>query len=345
MQMPHYCGGRSDRWFVIWRLASLALLAATVSAWGGPAVMAPHTGSAAGAGVLAPVALPAVQSLTLQPGGLVDGSYLRMYAPLAILGVVREVQVGKLERRALDGLVDRETQDDLLAMDWTTLAPQPPTGVGTPSGGTEMLAPGAGTLPAVQAPAGGASVAQRALPAIQLPGVGNIMSATVGGAGGAATQLDWQAIVALKARRAPKVAPKSLAFAPLWDGQVSTLAVSVTPKVDGLYQATFPSDSPFRVSRIVVFDGTFKAVGMMATRGVADSSSGLPWQVNAKAGQAMSIRVTFAPHFDLFSFGASLYKSVMTIKGPLAGGTYPTKGPAVAVSVPVSGKFLGLNLG
>lgn len=131
----------------------------------------------------------------------------------------------------------------------------------------------------------------------------------------------------------PEVSPARLKFADAWDKQVKRATVWFTATTDSHVTASLPTGAPFRVAKIVSYEGTVDAGKFKFVPKAWDWRDSAPFSLTVHAGQTFSVTVEFAPVFELGTMMAG-QKS----------GTLEVKDDKWTVHVPLSGMFQGVNI-
>lgn len=319
--------------------------------------------------VVAPPAGTTEQTVQGQYIGIVGWSYLRMHQPELIVGMIQDVQAGRLPQSALNGLASPPVLKGMLERRWDAASlPGAAPQEGSLAASARIRDRVAGAGAAAPAPGAALSHVMTQTDAARVPGRS------------AWETIRTQSALAVLAD-APDYAPTRINFAPLWDGQSNRLRVHITAMADGPITAALPEEGPFRIagmyahdgtwrapdtgiavrSRLNILDGASRAVGtqgaassrldvLTAVRVPSASRGNPPWSLNAQAGQDVEIVIAFEPHFDLFKMAAGDYDASLQVTGRVSNPMKQTRvaaprPPQWAIKIPVHGKFQGRNLG
>ena len=287
-----------------------------------PAVRVPRASAIVGGKFAAPAA-------DLEDTGVVDivgdfvgpvsWGYLRMNAPEIVVGMIQEVQAGRLNANMLQGVASPDHLSALLATKYdmsqvTTRSPEPHP----------------------QAPPGTFTKPSAAASAARMYRKGDWASVA------AVSQPELNLASAARTVRVTDFAPQVLATGSLYDGQTRRGTVRIAAPKEGTVTASLPPKTPFRIVKIGAATGVFQRVniavsisGQPVTPQVADLATSPPFTIPVRSGQDILVTVEFAPHFDLFS---GTYVGNHQTALDIIGSNW-------FASVPVSGRFEGIRIG
>ncbi|HWB76218.1 MAG TPA: hypothetical protein VG755_14710, partial [Nannocystaceae bacterium] len=97
----------------------------------------------------------------------------------------------------------------------------------------------------------------------------------------------------------PEYAPKKLTFPEAYDKEVKRQSVWFTANTDGFVTATIPTGAPFRIKKIVSYDGSYEITPIGPMPVAWDSKNSEPFALSVRAGQQYAVTVEFAPEFAL----------------------------------------------
>ncbi len=263
--------------------------------------------------------------------GPVSWGYLRMNAPEIVVGMIQEVQAGRMNPNMLQELASPDhlkalltTKYDMQQITTRGLEPNPQSGLESSNVIERGLPQGTVTTPSAAASAARmySKVDWASIVGVSQPGANlEAMARTV---------------------RITDFAPQELAMGSLYDGQTLRRTVRIAAPKAGTVTASLPPKTPFRIVKIGAATGIFLRAtaavsisGQVVTPQVADLATSPPFTIPVRSGQDVLVTVEFVPHFDLFS------------------GTYVGNhqtaldviGQNWFASVPVSGRFEGIRIG
>lgn len=145
-------------------------------------------------------------------------------------------------------------------------------------------------------------------------------------------QSEW-AQLAARLTAPPEYAPKQLQLPAAYDKEVKRQSVWFTANADGFVTATLPTGAPFRVSRIVAYDGSYTMTPIGPLMNASDSRTSAPFALAVRAGQQFAVTVEFAPQFELGKMMAGLKQGKLRVKDD-----------KFTVNVPISAMFNGVRI-
>jgi hypothetical protein len=132
----------------------------------------------------------------------------------------------------------------------------------------------------------------------------------------------------------PEYSPKKLTFPAAYDKEVKRASVWFTANADGHVTATLPTGAPFRIKKIVSYDGSYDMTQLGPIAVPWDWRDTEPFALSVRAGQQYAVVVEFAPEFDLFAMTAGVKKGKLRVKDE----------GAFTVNVPLSAMFNGIHV-
>lgn len=265
--------------------------------------------------------------------GPVSWGYLRMNAPEIVVGMIQEVQAGRMNANMLQGLASPDqlkalltTKYDMQQITTRSLVPNPQSFLQD----SKVIG---------KAPEGSQGTFRK--------------PSTAATAARMYRKVDWASVVGLtqpapnleavaRTVRVTDFAPQVLAMGSLYDGQTRRGTVRIAAPKEGTVTASLPPKTPFRIVKIGAATGVFQKVtaavsisGQVVTPQVADLATSPPFTIPVRSGQDVLVTVEFVPHFDLFS-GTFVgnHQTALDIIGP-----------NWFASVPASGRFEGIRIG
>jgi hypothetical protein len=148
----------------------------------------------------------------------------------------------------------------------------------------------------------------------------------------AAGKSEWAQLVGTL-QAAPEYSPKQLQLPAAYDKEVKRQSVWFTANADGFVTATLPTGAPFRIARIVAYDGTYTMTAMGPLMNASDSRTSAPFALAVRAGQQFAVTVEFAPEFELGTMMVGMKKGNLRVKD----GSF-------TVNVPISAMFNGIRV-
>ena len=299
-----------------------------------------------------------------EPVGAVTWGYLRMNAPDTVVGLIQEVQAGRMNATVLQGLAGQDRLKTLLAttFDRTKIATEisrskvmtrgfePVVGNAArnrvmiqPSPQNKVLTPDVKSA----APVMGASPVSDVLSPPKLQRKGDWTEVIrQGDQGFLKTPKDLEPALTLKVT---DFIPTQLSLGSLYDGQTRRATLRIASPREGSVTASIPPKTPFRIVEIAAASGILDHIRLTAMKSgvvqplvvqpVTDRKvyrrTKPPFTVSALAGQDILVIVEFVPKFDLFS-GTPVGNHRTTLD---------ISGNKWFASVPVSGRFEGIRIG
>jgi len=295
-----------------------------------------------------------------EPLGLVTWGYLRMNSPDTVVGLIQEVQTGRMNAKILQGLAgqDRlkallETKFDMGKIATAITRPQVTSrGIGSLS---EYSAKSQiTTQPLLQNKPATSDMLSAATVTNSSPvsAVQNPLKLQQNGAwmevirqSDPGFRLDPKRIEATRVMIVSDFTPPQLFMGNLYDGQTQRVTLRITSPVEGTVTALLPPNKPFRIVEVAAGSGILDRIQITATMKTGEvrpvteqkvyKTSKPPFAVSARAGQDILITVEFAPKFNLFS-GTPVGNHQTTLE---------ISGNKWFASVPVSGRFQGIRIG
>ncbi len=132
---------------------------------------------------------------------------------------------------------------------------------------------------------------------------------------------------------APDYAPTALKLGDAYDKDIKRASVWFTANTDGHITATIPTGAPFRISKIVSYDGSIEMTSLGPVMKPWDWRMSAPFELSVRAGQQFAVIVEFAPKFDLGTMMAGAKTGKLEVKDD-----------KWTVNVPLSGMFNGVHV-
>lgn len=147
----------------------------------------------------------------------------------------------------------------------------------------------------------------------------------------AAVQSEWAKITPMLSAE-PEYWPKQLQLPDAYDKETKRASVWFTANTDGFVTATLPTGAPFRIKRIVSYDGSYTMSPLGPLMTPWDSRNAPPFALSVRAGQQFAVTVEFAPEFKIGKMMAGAKSGKLRVKG----GSF-------TVDVPITGMFNGIR--
>lgn len=294
-----------------------------------------------------------------EPIGPVTWGYLRMNAPDTVVGLIQEVQAGRMNATVLQGLAGQDRVKTLLAttFDRTKIATGITRstiisrGIGSVVGSTaksrvmiqpslqdKILTPTMKPGSTVTAPAPVSEVQDP----LKLQKKGDWMEVIRQSDPG--FRVSPTDIAGAHILKVTDFSPPQLSLGSLYDGQTRRATLRIASPREGTVTASLPPNKPFRIVEIAAASGILDFIRLTTTmtgvvQPVTDRkvyrTTKPPFTVSARAGQDILITVEFVPKFNIFS-GTPVGNHQTTLE---------ISANKWFASVPVLGRFEGIRIG
>lgn len=300
----------------------------------------------------------------------VGWSYLRMHAPDQIVSMVKRVQTGGMSAGALEGLASSGRIQSLLAKPYPDVPAVLSRGVGFvrppssnspyrvqpyPSSPSQVPVPPPGVMAGPLSQASPIVTQPHPSSPVQPPAITSPLPEGMTGPPSEASKTlmrsDWSSLIAetfdpakIGHAVAPvkaDVAPATVDFGNVWDGQVPRAEIRIVVPKDGGLTISLGGNRPFRIVKAFTATGFMKLIRTTPTRATLveqEPTTTLmqpPWNLGARAGQDLWVVIEFAPRADFFAGdSAGQYHTAVNVDG------YQW-----TASIPVTGYFHGAKIG
>lgn len=294
-----------------------------------------------------------------EPVGPVTWGYLRMNAPDTVVGLIQEVQAGRMNAKILQGLAGQDRLKTLLVttFDRTKIATEITRSkvisrgidsvVGNavksqvmiqPSPQDKIFTPAMKPASPVTAPAPVSDIQGP----LKLQKKGDWME--VIRQSDPVFRVNSKYLDAALLLQVTDFTPSKLSLGSLYDGQTRRATLRIASPREGTVTASLPPNKAFRIVEIAAASGILDLIRLTTTMtGVVQPvterkvyrTTKPPFTVSARAGQDILITVEFVPKFNIFS-GTPVGNHQTTLE---------ISGKSWVASVPVSGRFEGIRIG